>query len=217
MIYDFTVSLFNSNILLMLTLLIVSLGLVYLYINQKIAQSEQKMAYVINAVKGLIGDMDVIKSRLFSEGGGQTETPSALMGGDDNEIRNGGVSDKIPVSDDEYDGDETDGDDDGDDNSTAGAVIHIIEMRGGVVEANDVLPQVVEELENVELTVDEVGEETKDEIAAKTTDIRKMPVAELRMIVGQRGLCEDPMKLKKPQLIELLETSQHIITSPADE
>jgi hypothetical protein len=57
----------------------------------------------------------------------------------------------------------------------------------------------------------EIGKDTLDYLkmipisTSDETDYKKMPINKLRTIVIEKGILEDPSKLKKPELVKLLE------------
>ena len=62
---DIFSSFFSSYILLSMTTLIVLLGAIYLYVNHRMSEQEHKIASVVEVVRRIIADTQVIKSQLF--------------------------------------------------------------------------------------------------------------------------------------------------------
>lgn len=58
---------------------------------------------------------------------------------------------------------------------------------------------------NVDIDVENLNEDDDDDFMEMKTDYKKTAVATLRQMVSEKGLCDDPSKLKKPELIKLLE------------
>lgn len=62
---------------------------------------------------------------------------------------------------------------------------------------------------NVDIDVENLNEDDDDDFMEMKTDYKKTAVATLRQMVSDKGLCDDPSKLKKPELIKLLETNKN--------
>lgn len=61
---------------------------------------------------------------------------------------------------------------------------------------------------DVNVDVENLNEDDDDFMEMKT-DYKKTAIATLRQMVSDKGLCDDPSKLKKPELIKLLETNKN--------
>jgi len=114
--------------------------------------------------------------------------------------------------DDEDDDDEDDEDDDEDDKPDEIVVenldnIKIIQLEDTTVDLE--ITNIEEERENIPVEkVDETATPSNNVVGSGeyTKDvIRKMTVQELKNLVTNKGLCSDASKMKKPELIKLLE------------
>ena len=61
---------------------------------------------------------------------------------------------------------------------------------------------------DVNVDIENLNEDDDDFMEMKT-DYKKTAIATLRQMVSDKGLCDDPSKLKKPELIKLLETNKN--------
>ena len=156
--------------------------------------------------------------RLFQMGGPQSFQENQYDDDDDDEDGEEGEFKRIVVSDTELDSD--DDDDDNDDvrvisvdieNSIVPELGSLDELKEEDIVLDDVEsePEVVEdgddEIELDDEPYNEVGVEEKSNEDTEQVDYRKLDVSYLRTMVLTRGLATDTKKLKKPDLIRLLE------------
>lgn len=216
---DFFASFFSSYILLSITVLIVLLGAIYLYINTRMAEQDHKMSSMVNVIKEIMGDTQIIKSQLmhYASGGASSSAseipPETKLSSEFNKIT---VSENGDNSESEYETDSnSDSDSDSDSHSNVSIDKNVQYLQGDVVELDVEEPVVVElidivdestvvdEPNIVEITVDA----NEDDLMLETkafSEIKKMTVVALRAMVIEKGVCDDPSKLKKNELLNLL-------------
>jgi hypothetical protein len=201
MIPDFFSSFFSSYILLSITTLVILLGSIYLYINHRMSDQDHKLASVVNVIQGIIYDTQVIKSQLIgpTQGQDQASDEAVVVELDQDQDNNEA---KIVVSDCEYSDSESNMSSDSDSTVTAAYEPELVAST--ILDINetdadsDANAEVVLDIDESAVADDDLMEEVKG------NDFKKMPVGALRELIQEKGLHEDPSKLKKPDLLELL-------------
>ena len=157
--------------------------------------------------------------RLFQMGGPSSFQENEYEEGEDGEEDEHGEFKKIVVSDTELDSDDEDEDNVrvisvDIDNSIVPEISSLDELQEQDIvldEDIDVSREVVDEVDNDEVDIEDEADGQVDEEPEKTNedteqvDYRKLDVSYLRTMVLTRGLATDTKKLKKSDLIRLLE------------
>ena len=217
--------LFNSYILLSISVFVVLLGAIYFYINYQIEHQNNKLESLVQVMRGVINDVHFIKSKLFNMNSDAELHKEDMQqdGGD------GGDGDKIVVSDNDeyYDDDESVGiyvcnnnlrnvniskesdidesdneESDIDESDIDESDIALSDCDIKVIELVEPIVSLVKE-EKIDIKVEDVEEES---IKAETVEpeLGKMSIGALRALVKEKELCAEPLKLKKYELLNLL-------------
>jgi len=211
MIFDIFSSFFSSYILLSITTLVILLGSIYLYINHRMSDQDHKLTSVVNVLQGIIYDTQVIKSQLI--GGGSQEEPDANEGNVDDvvvELDQNDTESKIVVSDCEYSDSDSNMSSDSDSTVSATFNANVTNVELDIDEVVptaldiDVAASAVLDIDVAASAVLDIDETNDDLMEVKTNDFKKMSVGALREMIQEKGLCADPSKLKKQDLVQLL-------------
>ena len=206
MIPDFFSSFFSSYILLSITTLVILLGSIYLYINHRMSDQDHKLASVVNVLQGIIYDTQVIKSQLIGPTHqDQDQGPDEAVVVELDQEASGDEA-KIVVSDCEYSDSESNMSSDSD------SVVSDSNTMNGELNINGFISEPVmstildiDGVDDAAVSVDMAADDMNDDlIEMKTNDFKKMSVGTLRELIQEKGLHEDPSKLKKPELVQLL-------------
>ena len=219
--------LFNSYILLSISVFVVLLGAIYFYINYQIEHQNNKLESLVQVMRGVINDVHFIKSKLFNMNSDAELHKEDMQqdGGD------GGDGDKIVVSDNDeyYDDDESVGiyvcnnnlrnvniskesdidesdneESDIDESDIDESDIALSDCDIKVIELVEPIVSLVKE-EKIDIKVEDVEEESI-KVKAETVEpeLGKMSIGALRALVKEKELCAEPLKLKKYELLNLL-------------
>jgi len=236
--------LFNSYILLSISVFVVLLGAIYFYINYQIEHQNNKLESLVQVMRGVINDVHFIKSKLFNmnsdaelhkedmqqDGGDGGDGDKIVVSDNDeyydddesvgiyvcnNNLRNVNISKESDIDEsdnEESDIDESDIDEsdiDESDIALSDCDIKVIELVEPIVslvkeEKIDIKVEDVEE-ESIKVKVEDVEEESI-KVKAETVEpeLGKMSIGALRALVKEKELCAEPLKLKKYELLNLL-------------
>ena len=229
--------LFNSYILLSISVFVVLLGAIYFYINYQIEHQNNKLESLVQVMRGVINDVHFIKSKLFNmnsdaelhkedmqqDGGDGGDGDKIVVSDNDeyydddesvgiyvcnNNLRNVNISKESDIDEsdnEESDIDESDIDESDIDKSDIDkSDIALSDCDIKVIELVEPIFSLVKE-EKIDIKVEDVEEESI-KVKAKTVEpeLGKMSIGALRALVKEKELCAEPLKLKKYELLNLL-------------
>ena len=229
--------LFNSYILLSISVFVVLLGAIYFYINYQIEHQNNKLESLVQVMRGVINDVHFIKSKLFNmnsdaelhkedmqqDGGDGGDGDKIVVSDNDeyydddesvgiyvcnNNLRNVNISKESDIDEsdnEESDIDESDIDESDIDKSDIDkSDIALSDCDIKVIELVEPIFSLVKE-EKIDIKVEDVEEESI-KVKAETVEpeLGKMSIGALRALVKEKELCAEPLKLKKYELLNLL-------------
>jgi len=188
--------------------------LVY-HFKQRLSIAEGKLDTMFEIINNLAQELSNVKSVIVHNNRPSTPFPHNMVIRPnvpvDSVIMEGGkVEEGEDNSESEYDSDDEDSDDeDSDDEDSDDEKIIVSD-----VEEDDISVDLVseeyeianEETTNTELVTDEVPVDVTQDISENVPDFLKMNLGDLRSYITEKGWIEDASKMKKAQIIKLIES-----------
>jgi hypothetical protein len=224
---------FTPSVVISLAISLLLIGLLGLYVSNKLSEQNHKLNSMFDLVSTLANEVSMVRSRSLGVaqsvsigGGGVGHMHGATDTNTTHLVNMIDVSDESASSDDD---DDDDDDDDSDDESTDA------DSDEGESDADDddedsdaerptitseILESTMEEIADLDvLTLEENTNETDGILGnsdliqigsnvknlSVVIDYKKASLSKLREIVEQKGLATDTSKLKKPDLLKMLE------------
>ena len=184
--------------------------LVY-HFKQRLGVAEGKLDTMFEIINNLAQELSNVKSVIVHNNRPSTPFPHNMVIRPniplDNPIMEGG---KLEVNEDnsetEEDSDDDDSDDDDSDDDEKIIVSDVDEDDISVDLVSEEYELANEETENTELVTDEEPVDVTQDISTEIPDFVKMNLGDLRTYITGKGWTEDASKMKKAQIIKLIES-----------
>ena len=223
---------FTSSVVISLAISLLLIGLLGLYVTNKLNEQNHKLNSMFDLVSTLAGELQMVRAHT---GGGM---PSASIGGGYVHKNEPDATTKYPnhlvsiieVSDDDDEssscdsdeesgeesdgesdgesGEESDGDSDEEDKKPVKPIVVSESLEEThFEELNDIDEIVLEEMKDISAKISETAPVAQSNVKNLNVvfDYKKASITKLREIVEQKGLSSDTSKLKKHDLLKLLD------------
>jgi hypothetical protein len=215
----------STPFLISLGITFLLVGILGVFLSQKIAEQNHKISSMLGLVTTMAEELNFLRSR------GQMSYNYAPVSND--VVKNVSLPEEplIDVSEDDEDDDEEDDEDDDDENesdekndddliSIGESTVKVIKMGETMNISEDLLEEIEEDQEvddsddeeeeedqeeEEEEEEDQEEEEEKQEIKMTGADLKKMTIQSLREFAVQKGYSEDVSKVKKADLLKIVE------------
>ena len=188
--------------------------LVY-HFKQRLSVAEGKLDTMFEIINNLAQELSNVKSVIVHNNRPSTPFPHNMVIRPnvpvDSVIMEGGkIEEGEDNSESEYDSDDEDSDDeDSDDEDSDDEKIIVSDVDEDDISVDLVSEEYEianEETANTELVTDEVPVDVTQDISENVPDFLKMNLGDLRSYITEKGWIEDASKMKKAQLIKLIES-----------
>ena len=210
---------FNLSFLIGITGTIFLVSALFAYINYRFTEQDHKMSSMLGLISTMAQELDFFRNK-YSKGGNLPNIiPTGLKETIDELIE---VSDEEDEDEDEEDDEEDDDEDEEEDEDsvTDDKTVKICNIHLGDEFSNIDVSQDID-LDNKIKTVfleDDLESIEEDklqflksihitDLETESVDYKKLPIHKLRSLVVEKGLCVDSSKMKKNEILKLIEST----------